>query len=429
MRRLFYLGFSLGLLFIMAGWWAGSGHDLAMPGVRLIAIGRLFGLLAAYCIILQIMLMSRVPFIERNFDLQDIIDLHRLTGYSILGAVSGHLVYLVLGYGSSTHTGVWTQFVIFNTQFEDVFWATLGTVIFFIAAAISVRAIRLKMRFEIWYAVHLTIYFAILLTFLHQIKTGGDFIHNFWFTAFWYGIYSLAFVLWLWYRALRPIFMLAKHRFRIHSVEQTAVGIYSVYIEGRRIPEFTFMPGQYATWRIFTSDLWLEAHPFSISSARHGSLIRFTAKTSGDFTQQLEHLQPGALVLIDGPRGSFGADRAEQTSEVVLIAGGIGIAPYLSTAGILLDQAKKVVLLYAVQTVADLAFQDELIALQKRGLIVRTFIGDQNGRITDEILADIETIDTTVYICGPSGMSRAFYKSLKQNGFPARRIIMERFSF
>ncbi len=429
MRRLFYIGLITGLIILTAGWWAGSGTDLGAPGVRLVAIGRLFGLLAAYSIILQIILMSRVPFIERNFDLQDTIDLHRLTGFSILGAISGHIVFLVLGYAAPTHTALWTQFIDMNTQFEDVLWATVGTILFFAASAISLRAIRLRMRFELWYAVHLTIYLAILLTFLHQIKTGGDFIHNFWFSAFWYGIYILAFILWLWYRVTRPLYMFTKHQFRVHSVEKTANNTYSVYVSGRDMNHFAFMPGQYATWRILTGDLWLEAHPFSISSPRHGDLIRFTAKASGNFTQQLEHLQPGALVLIDGPRGSFGADRAQDTSNVILIAGGIGVAPYLSTAGILLDQGKHVTLLYAVQTDADIAFGNELIELQRRGLTIRTFIGDKNGRITDDILTAIETDDTTVYICGPDGMSRSFYKILKDNDFPVRRIITERFAF
>ncbi|MEP6710268.1 MAG: hypothetical protein ABJA64_00940, partial [Candidatus Saccharibacteria bacterium] len=124
MRFAFYSAVLITLTGIMVGWWSMNGDNLNNYGDRLIAIGRLFGLLAAWSVIVQIILMSRVPFIERNFDLQDNIQLHRLNGYTLLSSISGHVIFLTLGYALPTHITLWDQTIMFNTQYEDVLLAT-----------------------------------------------------------------------------------------------------------------------------------------------------------------------------------------------------------------------------------------------------------------------------------------------------------------
>lgn len=430
MRLGFYIAVIVSLSLLMIGWWIGSGQNLGAPGERLNAVGRLFGLLAAWCIILEVVLMSRIPFIERSFDLHDNIDLHHLTGYAILFTISGHVVFQVLGYAAPTHIGLWTQFLQFNTsQYEDVLLATIGTIIFFGASALSVYVIRSKIRYEIWYLTHLAIYGAILMTFLHQIKTGADFIDNFWFTAYWYGLYFLAFALWLWYRVLRPFALLGYHQFRVAAIEQTAINTYSVTIEGRHMENFSFLPGQYATWRFLSSNLWFEAHPFSFSSTPGNQMIRLTMKAGPEFMDKILNLTIGTYIMVDGPRGSFTVDRAEKTSKVVLIAGGIGIAPYLASIETLLAQGKQVTLLYGVQVRDNIAFMQELRLLQSNGLYIDVFVDENGQRITHDILQRFAQPDTTIFICGPDAMSVALNNTLKQLGFPASRIITERFAF
>jgi predicted ferric reductase len=327
------------------------------------------------------------------------------------------------------HAGLWDQTVIFNTQYQDVFLATVGTIIFFTASFFSLQAIRAKMRYEIWYLLHVTVYLGILFTFLHQIKTGGDFINNHWFTVFWYMLYILAFVIWLRYRVLNPIVLAYKHGFKVESITQTAANTYSVRLTGWDIRNFEFQPGQYATWRFLSSNLWYEAHPFSISSPVGSSYLQFTVKVSPALISKIANVKPGTYVLVDGPRGSFTAERAENTPKVVLIAGGIGVAPYISIIDDLIRQGKDVTLLYAAHGDADIAFRSELTQLQTKGLKVSIFINEKNQQITPEILMPYAQDDTTIYICGPDGMSRAFNTTLQDLGFPKENIITERFAF
>jgi predicted ferric reductase len=416
-------------MFIMLGWWSMNGAHLQTYGDRLVTIGRLLGLLAAWCVIIQIILMSRVPFIERNFDLQDNIQLHKYNGYALLATISGHVIFLTLGYALPMHVTLWNQTIMFNTQYSDVFLATVGTTIFFVASFLSLQALRAKMRYEIWYLLHLTVYLGIFFTFLHQIKTGGDFINNFWFTAYWYALYILAFVVWLRYRVINPLLLDFKHGFQVQSVVKTAANTYSVTLTGEHIRDFQFEPGQYATWRFLSGNLWYEAHPFSISSPRGADYLQFTVKASPTLTAKIANVRQGTYVIVDGPRGSFTAERAEKTSKVVLIAGGIGVAPYLSTIEDLLNNGKDVTLLYSARTDADVAFRNELRGLQKHGLKISLYLNEMNQKITPEVLGSISQDDTTIYICGPDGMSLSFVSTLQSLGFAQRNIITERFAF
>lgn len=427
-RRLVYYALGASLVVLFAGWWTGSGALLQSPADRLIAIGRLFGLLATYGVLLEMFLMSRLPLIEKNFDLGETVTWHKLNGYAVLATITGHVVFLLMGYGMQGHLGWWPQFLQFNTQFEEVLSATAGTVVFFGAAAISVQAVRRKLRYEVWHLAHLAMYLAILMAFSHQLQNGGDFIGHTWFSAYWYAIYFFAFATVGYFRFLRPAINYYRHRFKVLEVRQEADTVYSVYITGKDISKFRFEPGQYATWHILSGRLWLEGHPFSFSSQPGGEVIRFTAKATGDFSARIQNLQPGTPIVIDGPRGSFTAERAGSYT-VLLVAGGIGITPYIAMIDALLKEGKAVTLLYAIRSAGDMAFRSELDELQQRGLKMRTFIGEQKQRIDRQILEQYAAkSDTVVYVCGPEGMSRAMTETLHTLGLPKRQIITERFA-
>lgn len=429
MRAVFYTLFIACLTTIVVFWWNANAGNLLMSGGREIAIGRLFGLLAAFCIIIEILLMSRVPMIEKNFDLHEVIDVHRLSGYGVLIGIAGHLGYLLFGYMATSHLSLLDQFINFNTSFDDVLWASLGTIVFIVAVGLSVRFARTRMNYELWYLVHLSMYLAIVATFLHQVKTGGDFIANPVFANFWYAMFIATFLIWLWYRVLRQLVMFGLHGFKIDSIVRESDNVYSVYVGGRNIQSMRFESGRFATWRILTPKLWFQGHPFSISSPAGNDKLRFTVKDLGNYSSKILELKPGTPVLFDGPRGGFGVDRAKDLSRVVLIAGGIGIAPFMSTIGAFLDQGKDVTLMYAIKTAGDYVFAKELEMLVNRGLKLQVFVSDTGKRIGENDLVRSAQIDTIVYVCGPSAMTKSFMTTLQQAGVPKNRIITERFSF
>lgn len=425
----FYTGLMVGLSLLFLGWLLHSGQTLTVPGGRLMAIGRLFGLVATFSILLEVLLMSRWPLIDKYFDLQEIVDLHRWTGFATIFGLAGHVVFLVMGYSSAGHVGWWQQFLNFNTQFEDVLNATLGTAVFAVVIGLSTKVLRSKLPHEVWYFLHLTLYGAILLTFGHQLNVGADFISQPWFSAYWYVLYGGVAAAVAWYRFLRPAINYFYHGFTIESVKAEAAGIYSVIIRGHDIARFQFEPGQYARWHILRRGLWYQAHPFSFSSPAGENQLRFTVKApSGDFSQQIPNLRPGTKVLIDGPRGAFVAGRADLAKRVILVAGGIGVAPYMSIVQTLLDKGKSITILYAVRSASEIAFKDELTYLRQIGVNVQVYLSERGQRIDESVLEPMIDGETVVFLCGPDGMSRALDRGLRQAGLPSARIISERFA-
>ncbi len=428
-QSIFYWGLGITLVLLVVGWAVNSAHTLTLPGGRLIALSRLFGLLATYCILLEVLLMSRTPYFEENFDLQEMVDLHRWNGYGILASISAHTVFVTMGYAAPGHVGLWHQFLLLNTSYQDVFKATAGTIIFFVATFLSLRVARKYVPYELWFYMHLTLYAAILLTTLHQLATGGDFINHYWFTAYWYMWYIGVFGVLLWYRILRVGALTWRYDFRVRAVTKEAEQIYSVYVDGNHIERFTFKPGQYATWRIITPKLWWQAHPFSFSSNPGDNTLRFTAKVFGSYTAELKQLQRGARVFIDGPRGSFTADRAANTDNVLLIAGGIGITPYMPMIRALLAKGKGVTLLYAARNPEQVSFARELAALQRQGLRAAFYLDNVSGNINEAILKPYLSPGILVYMCGPDAMTRSLARQLRSLGVSKHSLVTERFAY
>lgn len=427
-RSWFFMTLTAVLAITTFGWWQGSGADITFTGGRLIVLGRLFGLLAAAAILLEVLLMSRIPYIEKHFDLHENLDLHRLNGYAVLLLTVAHVVTLTLGYAASRHNGIIAQFIDLNTGVEDVLGATIGTIVFFGAVASSVAVIRKRLPHELWYTIHLTMYGAIGLTFLHQVSAGGDFVSQAWFRWFWYALFGAVFSALAYWRFLKPVVRSLGHNLRISRIVPEAQGIYSVYVTGHNVHNLHFEPGQYATWWVLALGLWWQGHPFSFSDSPGRRTLRFTVKASGSYTYKLASAAVGSRVIVDGPRGAFTADRLS-THSAVLVGGGIGVAPLLVQAKELLSQGYDVTLLYASHTSSQVAFHDELAGLQQRGLKLKYFISEEGRRLTPAALRLYLTIDTTVYICGPDRLTRPVKNYLKRLGFPGQQVITEEFTY
>lgn len=419
---------------MLFGWWLGSGHELSSQATKLVAIGRLAGIIATICVLLELLVMSRAPFIEQNFDLHEINEFHRYLGYTMTFALIAHMMFLTVGYGVTDHLSLWPQFVQLNNQFEDVLKATIGSVLFFAIAISSIKLIRKRVPYEVWYFLHIVVYGSVLLAFGHQVHSGGDVSTTPWMQALWYGCYALVFGLVAYYRFARPLWYMVKYQFNVQQIVQESHDTYSVYIKGKSLHNFTFKAGQYAHWRFFDKYLWLEGHPFSFSSIPGSDLLRFTFKASGDYTKQLTLVKPGTKVMIDGPRGAFTADRARQDNNL-LIAGGIGVAPFIATATALLRQGKSVKIIYSVRNKEDTVYYDEfkyLLTAAPNQFTVQYHISSEQGHLGAELLRkNINGAEnsTNVFICGPDAMTEAIQKLLPNTGVPASNIFTERFMF
>src|SRR6202043_684185 len=107
-------------------------------------------------------------------------------------------------------------------------------------------------------------------------------------------------------------------------------------------------------------------HTFSIaSSPSDKDLIVTTRMRNTAFKQAISSLPIGSRARIEGPMGSFSLHK-NTARPAVFLAGGIGIAPFLSMISCATAEKLRhpIVLFYANRYVEDAAFIDELWELE-----------------------------------------------------------------
>jgi predicted ferric reductase len=424
-------------LVIVGMWLRHGGLDtLDTPGGTFTAAGQLAGLFGTYAVLVQLLLMSRIGWLERFIGFDRLAVWHRWTGFSSVTLLVGHAVLITLGYAESGGQSIPTQVGDFVQHYPDVLMSIAGLGLFLAVAVTSVRAARRRLSREAWYSVHLYAYLAVALSFAHQLAVGSDFTDDALARAWWVALYVAVFGSIVTWRIGRPLWFNAHHRLKIDAVRHEANGIVSIYIGGRHLEAIRAEAGQFFLWRFLVGTGWAKAHPFSLSAVPNRRFLRITVKELGDDTSRFQRLRPGVRVFAEGPYGTFTADRSRRP-RVALIAGGIGITPLRAMLETLPRGPGTVTLLYRVASDGDVAFRKELATLMAdRGVDVRILVGaDIGDDQTDQLgipalrrhVPDIA--DRDVFVCGPPAMVDAVHRRLRALRVPAQHIHYERFEY
>ena len=75
----------------------------------MIAAGRITGLIGGYLLFIQLLMMSRVSWLEEWVGARDLLRWHRWLGTSLVVSVLAHVVFIVYGYALTAETGVVDQ--------------------------------------------------------------------------------------------------------------------------------------------------------------------------------------------------------------------------------------------------------------------------------------------------------------------------------
>ena len=93
--------------FVVALWFSGGGIDgFAGIGGPMTEIGRLSGLVASYLLLIQVLLMARIPWLEGIWGQDVLARQHRLVGFTSFDLMLVHIVTITLGYAAAADTGV-----------------------------------------------------------------------------------------------------------------------------------------------------------------------------------------------------------------------------------------------------------------------------------------------------------------------------------
>jgi len=328
-------------------------------GGRAVALGRLAGLLVGSGVLLQLVLVSRLPWIEPSVGCDRLYRWHRRLGFFIGSLLLLHPALLTVGYARRHHLSIRKQFVEFATD-GPTGLAIAALVVMALMVTLSTPVIRRRLTYETWHASHLAMYVALGLVSLHQTN-GAEMAGQPWWADYWVALQMAVIGCLVVFRAGRPIFRCARHRFRIDRIVTESDDVTSVYLTGRQLDRFTFRPGQYANVIFLSKGRW-SPHPFSFSAAPNGQFLRMSIKAAGDFTDRIRELTPGTPALLEGPLGTFTA-ASEPRDKYLMVAGGIGITPIRALIESLAAAGRDIVLLYSVKTANDLVFASELRAL------------------------------------------------------------------
>jgi predicted ferric reductase len=395
----------------------------------------LAGLISAYLALVQVVLLARLPILERLAGFDRLTHWHRWNGHLCIDLVIVHVVLQIQGYSMPTHRSFTGEFwqMIGKGAFPGMITATAGTVLLIAVAWSSFTIARRHLPYELWFVIHLTAYAGIALAWFHEIPTGGDLNPTFHPNAAWYwrGLFIATLVA-IAYRVLAPFVSAFRYQLRVAEVIPESSGVTSLRITGRNLDRLNARPGQFFIWRFLTRGHWWTAHPFSLSAAPDGRSFRITAKAAGDHTSRMGRIPVGTRVVAEGPFGDF-TELARRRAKVLLVAGGIGITP---VRALLERMDGDVVAIYRVINQDDVVFADELAELeQRRGVKVRYVVGDHatpEGRnlLSPEHLRELvpDLAERDVYLCGPPTMVEVTEQRLRDAGVPRRRLHIERFA-
>jgi predicted ferric reductase len=83
-----------------------SGGSLTAPGGQLTALGRLAGFTGAYLILIMVVLVARLPWLERSVGQDQLIRWHRKVSPWAIGLITAHVLLITLGYAQAARSSV-----------------------------------------------------------------------------------------------------------------------------------------------------------------------------------------------------------------------------------------------------------------------------------------------------------------------------------
>jgi predicted ferric reductase len=407
-----------------------TGGQLAASGGLATFGGSLTGMVGTYLALLMVLLVSRIPAIERVLGQDGLVRWHRRLAPWPISLLVAHAVLITVGYAQAAQAGLAHEVGTLLSSYPYVLIATIGLGIMCLIGVISLRAIRRRLSRETWWLVHLYMYLALALSFAHVIVLGPAFVGHPLTRLVWSAAWLATAGLVICYRFGLPVVRSLRHRLVVAEVRPEGPGVVSVICSGRRLDKLPVAGGQFMCWRFLTRGRWWQAHPYSLSALPQPPYLRLTVKAVGDHSASLASLRPGTPVLVEGPYGAF-TRHAQVRPYAVLIAAGIGVTALRSLLEDLPRKSAPVVLLRASRP-EDLVLGKEVgeLVRHRRGQL-HELVGSReqavlNERTLGRLVPDLHRRD--VYVCGPEGFVTSIVDLVGRLGVPDEAIHHEAYA-
>lgn len=209
-----------------------------------------------------------------------------------------------------------------------------------------------------------------------------------------------------------------------------AVTLYLEPINGDRVMEFK--PGQF-------NMMYAHANgevPISICGRAEGPTLLHTVNEVGPVSRALGRMEPGSIVGLRGPYGTSWPLESIEGGDVLLVAGGIGMASLRSEIhrlGENRDRYGNICILYGARTPRDLVYGDEFDRWQHKydmQLMLTVDSPDEHWKHAVGVVptlvehADFEPDRAAAMICGPEIMMRFTVEELLDQGLAPEQIYL-----
>jgi len=417
----FLVAVMLGLL--LRAWVKNIAPGLPLP-VYIYDLGRLAALLGFVLLTLQYVLSTRWRIIERGIGLDRLLAVHRILGVVVIALFLAHPILFFL---SETLQGYSTP--LSPAKVIGII-ALLGLLFAGLTALLSNK---IRWKYETWKAFHMAAFFVFPVGFVHAFLIGSDLKQ------------SMVRLLWVILAVVYSVIVLVRiglririrrHPYRLAEIKKESHDTWTLVLEGTPIKH---QPGQFMFLQLVQNDRISEPHPFTISSSPGSSSLSVTVKSVGDFTRTLPGMRTPGRAFVDAPFGTFSYQNHD-AEDLVFIAGGIGITPFLSMLRDMRDRRlhKRVTLFWGNKRDEDIICRKELDEMVSKnpGLEIIHVLSRQEdwqgekGHINTDMLGRYKPRlpGAKCFICGPPTFLKDIRKALQALGVPRKQIYWERFA-
>jgi anaerobic sulfite reductase subunit B len=195
---------------------------------------------------------------------------------------------------------------------------------------------------------------------------------------------------------------------------------------------FAVAPGQFVMVHAFG----IGEVPISVSGVpeRAGDPLVLTVRAVGDVTRAICSTEPGEVLGVRGPFGNGWPIAEAAGGDVIVVAGGIGLAPLRPVVRSILAQRIRygdVLIFYGARTPRDLLYTQELVGWDAQAAVEVTVDAagtEWLGRVgvVPQLLAraSFRADALTAFVCGPEVMMHYTVQALQERGVPDERIML-----
>jgi len=207
---------------------------------------------------------------------------------------------------------------------------------------------------------------------------------------------------------------------------------------------FTYKPGQF----VMVDLRGFGEFPISIcSTPTRKGYIQLCVRKAGRLTKYMHELREGDVIGIRGPYGNGFPMEIMEKSKLLLVSGGLGMAPLRSVLWYALDSGKyaEIRLFYGTRSYEDILFKDEILNLLQHGQHMNCYVKLSyeidsphfsqlksncprsvcKGLVTDLFEGEeLDAENTYAIVCGPPVMYKFVVKELLSRNFSPGRIYM-----